>query len=634
MSLGGPPTAGGNAYPVRDNGVLLDTEFGLCEYTDRQNITLQEMPERAPAGLLPRSVDVLLSKDLVDSAKPGDRLLVVGIFRARTRQNNGMTNGVFKASVIANNVKHIRKDAFKAKVTEEDIKNIKSLASGKKSAFDILSRSIAPSIYGHEKMKQAILCLLLGGCEKNFDNGTHIRGDINMLMIGDPSTAKSQLLRYVLGTAPLAIATTGRGSSGVGLTAAVTTDRDTGERTLEAGAMVLADRGVVCIDEFDKMSDDDRVAIHEVMEQQTVTIAKAGIHTSLNARCSVLAAANPICGQYDTNLDPMRNISMPDSLLSRFDLLFIVLDKADPEHDGKITDHVLRMHRYRKAGEPEGTVVQTDVDNGPMVVENVNQEEDDKSTPVYEKFDAKLNGKKTRGINDKILTQTFLKKYVRYCKAKVHPVLSQEAADSICERYSELRSDTGIKTLPITARTLETFIRVSTAVAKCRLSNTVTADDVDDALLIIDHALRKDIPEKTKRSKKKALDSDTEASEHEGDEMEVEMEPKDENTKSSSPGKRDKSEKRPVSPKAESSTKKKRKVSKATSVPLTPDREKEIMKMLSQCFMDAHKDNLDKEVISMHMKSNDVSESDLEHIYKKMEESEKVYVTGGKVYLL
>jgi DNA replication licensing factor MCM3 len=243
----------------------LSTEFGYCVYNDYQTITIQEMPERAPTGQLPRSVQVVLQNDLVDKVKPGDRIEVTGVFRAK-RKSQMNRSAISETVLIATGIKSLNLDKEKPNLNEYDIKSIKKL-SKEKEFFDILGNSVASSIEGMGNVKKAGLLLLLGGIEKNLETGTHLRGDINILMVGDPSTAKSQLLRHLMDIAPLAINTTGRGSSGVGLTAAVTMDKDTGEKHLEAGAMVLADRGIVCIDEFDKMNDIDRVAIHEVMEQ-------------------------------------------------------------------------------------------------------------------------------------------------------------------------------------------------------------------------------------------------------------------------------------------------------------------------------------------------------------------------------
>ncbi|KAJ5601299.1 hypothetical protein N7510_010833 [Penicillium lagena] len=515
-----------NVYPQEDDDKNpLITEYGYSTYMDHQSISIQEMPERAPAGQLPRSVDVILDDDLVDKAKPGDRIQLVGIYRSLGNRNAGSGSSTFRTLVMANNIIQLSSKTgggiAQATITDTDIRNINKIAK-KKNVFELLSSSLAPSIHGHDYIKKAILLMLLGGMEKNLENGTHLRGDINILMVGDPSTAKSQLLRFVLNTSPLAIATTGRGSSGVGLTAAVTSDKETGERRLEAGAMVLGDRGVVCIDEFDKMSDVDRVAIHEVMEQQTVTIAKAGIHTSLNARCSVLAAANPIYGQYDPHKDPHKNIALPDSLLSRFDLLFVVTDDIEDARDRIVSEHVLRMHRYRQPGTEEGAPVREQL-NQTLGVGIEDRQDSNAPTEVFEKFNVMLHGGmvnntgRNRNKNVEIISIPFIKKYIQYAKSRVKPVLTKGAADHIIAAYSNLRNEelhgNKRRTSPITPRTLETLIRLSTAHAKARLSSRVDEKDAKSAEAILRFAMFKEVLEDERRKRRKVTTFDDDSDE-------------------------------------------------------------------------------------------------------------------------
>ncbi|KAL2089405.1 hypothetical protein ACEWY4_014093 [Coilia grayii] len=499
-------------YPTKDEeNNPLETEFGLCRYKDHQTLTVQEMPEKAPAGQLPRSVDIIVNDDLVDKVKPGDRVQLVGVYRCLPAKQGGFTSGTFRTILLVNNVKLMSKEIVPT-FSADDVSKIKKFCKAhSKDVFEHLSRSLAPSIHGHEYIKKAILCLLLGGNETNLENGTRIRGDINILLIGDPSVAKSQLLRYVLFTAPRAIPTTGRGSSGVGLTAAVTTDQETGERRLEAGAMVLADRGVVCIDEFDKMSDMDRTAIHEVMEQGRVTISKAGIQARLNARCSVLAAANPVYGRYDQYKTPMENIGLQDSLLSRFDLLFIVLDQMDPDSDREISEHVLRMHRYRTPGEPEGaamplgSTVDVFATDDPNITEATEQE-----LQIYEKKDNLLHGHRKK--REKIVTMEFIRKYIHVAKM-VKPVLTQEASDYIAEEYSKLRSHDQVnqesaRTMPVTARALETMIRLATAHAKARMSKAIELSDAEAAIELMQFAYFKKVLEKVRKQQVEDMDVD------------------------------------------------------------------------------------------------------------------------------
>uniref|UniRef100_A0A8C2PH73 DNA replication licensing factor MCM3 n=1 Tax=Capra hircus TaxID=9925 RepID=A0A8C2PH73_CAPHI len=465
-----------SVYPTKDEeNNPLETEYGLSVYKDHQIITIQEMPEKAPAGQLPRSVDVILDDDLVDRVKPGDRVQVVGTYRCLPGKKGGYTSGTFR------------------------ILEWVAMPSSRMSSqpWDRTPACLmSPALAGGFFTTSASILITL-------------ESPLPRPITGDPSVAKSQLLRYVLCTAPRAIPTTGRGSSGVGLTAAVTTDQETGERRLEAGAMVLADRGVVCIDEFDKMSDMDRTAIHEVMEQGRVTIAKAGIHARLNARCSVLAAANPVYGRYDQYKTPMENIGLQDSLLSRFDLLFIMLDQMDPEQDREISDHVLRMHRYRAPGEQDGDAMPLGSAVDILATDDPNFTSDDQQdTQIYEKHDNLLHGVKKK--KEKMVSAAFMRKYIHVAKI-IKPVLTQESAAYIAEEYSRLRSQDSMssdtaRTSPVTARTLETLIRLATAHAKARMSKTVDLQDAEEAVELVQYAYFKKVLEKEKKRKKPSED--------------------------------------------------------------------------------------------------------------------------------
>ena len=393
---------------------------------------------------------------------------------------------MFKSELVATGIQSLLLEKEKPSMSEQDIKHIRKLAKDK-DVFSILGESIAPSIEGSLNVKKSILLQLLGGAEKILANGTHLRGDINLLMVGDPSTAKSQLLRHVMDIAPLSLNTTGRGSSGVGLTAAVTTDKDTGERHLEAGAMVLADKGIVCIDEFDKMNDGDRVAIHEVMEQQTVTIAKAGIHTTLNARCSVIAAANPIYSEYARDQSVGKNIGLPDSLLSRFDLLFVMLDEKDPESDRKIAERVITNHRYQNPNFDAMAQFHQQSDDFVVEPEMRNEAKNEgKGGNIYEKHIQKTTGDKTRNV----VTRDFLKKYLSFVKSQKSPEINGDCIEYAAQLYSIIRqkaaySDQAKISCPVTVRTLETLIRLATAHSKLRLSKEVKTEDLDIALALI-----------------------------------------------------------------------------------------------------------------------------------------------------
>ncbi|CAD5226914.1 unnamed protein product [Bursaphelenchus xylophilus] len=418
-------------------------------YHNYQRITIQESPNLVAAGRLPRSKDVILLGDLCDSCKPGDIIELTGIYTSNYdgSMNNKQGFPVFNTMILANHI--ICKDQLESdELTDEDIKLIRELSKDPQIA-DRIFASIAPTIYGHDDIKKAIALALFRGEPKN-PHGKHtLRGDINVLLCGDPGTAKSQFLRYVSHLAPRSVLTTGQGASSVGLTAYVQRHPVTREWTLEAGAMVLADQGVCLIDEFDKMQDHDRTSIHEAMEQQSISVSKAGIVTSLRARCTVIAAANPIGGRYDSSRTFADNVGLTEPILSRFDILCVVRDTVDSTEDDLLADFVINNHRRMHPDE-----------------QKINGSEEP-AMPTRDEI---------TGIE--FIPQQLLRKYIAYARENVHPKL-QISEDSVMRLYSELREQSKVTgSVVVTLRSAESMIRMAEAHAKLFLRQYVTDEDM------------------------------------------------------------------------------------------------------------------------------------------------------------
>ena len=462
-----------------------------CEFADKQVIKLQETPDSVPDGQTPHSVSLCAYEELVDVCKAGDRIEVTGIFRSnpvRINPRQRTIKALFKTYI---DVLHIQKVDKKRlgidvstieqelsdqvagdveqtrKISEEEEQKIKATAA-RGDVYELLARSLAPSVYEMDDLKKGILLQLFGGTNKSFEKGGNpkYRGDINVLLCGDPSTAKSQLLKYVHRIAPRGVYTSGKGSSAVGLTAYVSRDPETRQVVLESGALVLSDGGVCCIDEFDKMSDSTRSVLHEVMEQQTVSIAKAGIITTLNARTSILASANPIGSKYNVNLPVPQNIDLPPTLLSRFDLVYLVLDQIDEQNDRRLARHLVGMY----------------LEDTP---ENGNAQEVLVSSIFTDSFQSLTSPQPVE----------FLTSYISYARTKCQPKITQAASEALVSAYVQMRKlgedvRAAERRITATTRQLESMIRLAEAHAKMRLAEEVSANDVHEAVRLIKSALK------------------------------------------------------------------------------------------------------------------------------------------------
>lgn len=427
-----------------------------------QKVNLQESPGSVPAGRLPRYKEVILLNDLIDCARPGEEIEVTGVYRHNVDPSINITNGfpVFATVIEANYIRKMEDAHADMELTDDNIAEIRHLSKDPRISERIFA-SIAPSIYGHSNIKRAIALALFGGQSKEVGEKHRIRGDINLLLMGDPGTAKSQFLKYVEKTAHRAVYTTGKGASAVGLTAVVHRDPVTREWTLEGGALVLADRGVCLIDEFDKMNDADRTSIHEAMEQQSISISKAGIVTTLQARCSVFAAANPVKGRYDPSLSFFDNVDLTEPILSRFDVLCVVRDTVDSTQDETLAKFVVDSHMR----------------SHPQKDEEFDPDMDTKQNSEMVEYSAD-------GIE--LVSQAMLRKYLLYAKNNIHPKLADMDKEKISSLYIDLRKESmSSGGMPIALRHLESIVRLAEANAKVHLREYVREDDINTAIAVM-----------------------------------------------------------------------------------------------------------------------------------------------------